>query len=65
MAIGHDTAAIKVAWETADQGSKLYEGDAFLAMREMPADSVDCIWTDPLISCLTMESLAWQARWSA
>ena len=47
MTTDNDSAAVAVAWETADQSSKLYEGDALAVMRSMPEDSVDCIWTDP------------------
>ena len=36
-----------LAWKTADGLCKLYEGDALSMMRSLPADSIDCVWTDP------------------
>jgi len=39
--------AFSLLWETPDHHSRLYYGDSLAFMREMPANSVDCIWTDP------------------
>ncbi len=39
--------AFSLLWETPDHQSRLYYGDSLAFMREMPANSVDCIWTDP------------------
>jgi site-specific DNA-methyltransferase (adenine-specific) len=36
----------KLVW-TNDQNSYLYYGDSLKLMADLPADSVDCIWTDP------------------
>lgn len=40
-------ATPRLAWEAQSGESKIFHGDAFELMRAMPADSVDCIWTDP------------------
>jgi len=37
----------RVAWEAGDGQSYLYHGDCIDIMKEMPAGSVDCVWTDP------------------
>lgn len=37
----------QVAWQSADGQSALYRGDGLALMAALPADSVDCIWTDP------------------
>ena len=34
-------------WQSGDGQSALYCGDGLALMAAMPADSVDCIWTDP------------------
>ncbi len=39
--------AAKVVWQSKDDQSYLYRGDGLEIMASMPADSVDCIWTDP------------------
>lgn len=36
-----------LVWHTEDTESRVYEGDSFALMRAMPANSIDCIWTDP------------------
>ena len=36
-----------LVWQTTDGDSGFYEGDCFSLMKSMPADSIDCIWTDP------------------
>ena len=43
----HDAETPKLAWETTDGASRLYKGDALSLMRSLPANSIDCIWTDP------------------
>ena len=43
----HDAETPKLAWETSDGASRLYKGDALSLMRSLPANSIDCIWTDP------------------
>jgi site-specific DNA-methyltransferase (adenine-specific) len=35
------------AWQSDDQGSRLYHGDRLELMQSLPAGSFDCIWTDP------------------
>ena len=35
------------AWQSANGQSALYHGDGLALMADLPADSVDCIWTDP------------------
>ena len=42
-----DSGTAKLAWKTADGASKLYQGDALPLMRSLPANSIDCVWTDP------------------
>src|SRR5205085_3599926 len=37
----------KIIWQSADNLSRLYAGDSFEIMAAMPAESIDCIWTDP------------------
>jgi len=34
-------------WESNDGSSQLYHGDSLDLMASLPAESVDCIWTDP------------------
>ena len=34
-------------WQSDDEKSRLYHGDAFELMASIPDDSVDCVWTDP------------------
>ena len=36
-----------IAWQSNDQRSKLYQGDSLELMASLPANSIDCIWTDP------------------
>ena len=36
-----------VAWQSTDQQARLYHGDSLQVMQTIPAESVDCIWTDP------------------
>ena len=38
---------VPVGWESEDGLSRLYHGDSLEAMASLPAESVDCIWTDP------------------
>ncbi len=40
-------ADLTVAWESPDNESRLYLGDAFDLFQTVPDNSVDCIWTDP------------------
>ena len=37
----------KIAWQSEDGLSRLYDGDGLKVMAAMPDNSVDCIWTDP------------------
>lgn len=34
-------------WQSSDGRSRLYQGDCLEVMESMPANSIDCIWTDP------------------
>ena len=36
-----------VAWQSLDGRSRLYHGDSLDVLAGLPANSVDCIWTDP------------------
>ena len=36
-----------LAWSSADRIDRLYRGDALRVLSELPAESVDCVWTDP------------------
>ena len=36
-----------VVWQSNDHESRLYQGDSLQLMASLPAESVDCIWTDP------------------
>jgi site-specific DNA-methyltransferase (adenine-specific) len=38
---------LKPAWQSEDRLSCLYHGDSLELMASLPAESVDCIWTDP------------------
>ena len=35
------------AWESDDRQFELYHGDSLEVMAALPAETVDCIWTDP------------------
>lgn len=37
----------KILWQSNDGLSCLYHGDSLALMANLPAESVDCIWTDP------------------
>jgi site-specific DNA-methyltransferase (adenine-specific) len=37
----------KIAWQSEDKHSKLYEGESLDWLASLQADSVDCVWTDP------------------
>ena len=39
--------ALELYWQSDDQASRLYHGDAFELMASVQDDSVDCVWTDP------------------
>jgi site-specific DNA-methyltransferase (adenine-specific) len=41
------TSAPELAWRSDDKLSCLYQGDSLKLMASLPAESVDCIWTDP------------------
>ena len=46
----YDTAKInkpELVWNSKDELSCLYRGDSLELMSSLPAESVDCIWTDP------------------
>lgn len=36
-----------LVWHAEDSESRVYQGDSLALMRAMPANSIDCIWTDP------------------
>lgn len=42
-----EQVGVPLAWESEDGLSRLYHGDSLEAMASLPAESVDCIWTDP------------------
>ena len=44
------THDLQTAWQSPDGESALYCGDGLSLMAGLPADSVDCIWTDPSVS---------------
>jgi DNA modification methylase len=37
----------EVVWKSSDGLSCLYHGDSLELMASLPAESVNCIWTDP------------------
>jgi site-specific DNA-methyltransferase (adenine-specific) len=37
----------EVVWKSADGKSRLHSGDSLAWLDSLPAESVDCIWTDP------------------
>jgi len=37
----------QLVWQSHDRLSNLYHGDSLELMASLPAESVDCIWTDP------------------
>jgi hypothetical protein len=43
------SAVPSVAWELDSGQSPLDQGDSLQLMAALPADSVDCIWTDPRV----------------
>ena len=47
MTIGESLANRKTVWQSDDGVSALYRDDAFALMKDIPSDSVDCVWTDP------------------
>ncbi len=47
MTICESIANRKAAWQSDDGASALYRDDAFALMKDIPTDSVDCVWTDP------------------
>ena len=46
MTLNQDYAG-QLAWQSADGESAAYCGDGLALLAALPADSVDCIWTDP------------------
>ena len=36
-----------IVWKSENGESSLYHGDSLALMESMPAESIDCIWTDP------------------
>ena len=38
---------MELYWQSDDEESRLYQGDAFELMASIQDDSVDCVWTDP------------------
>lgn len=42
-----EQVGVPLAWESEDGLSRLYHGDSLEIMASLPAESVDCIWTDP------------------
>lgn len=42
-----DAGQPKVVWKSSSELSYLYHGDSLELMASLPAESVDCIWTDP------------------
>ncbi len=41
------TNSSELVWTSDDKLSRLYYGDSLKLMADLPAESVDCIWTDP------------------
>lgn len=41
------TEIASVVWQSNDNRSRLYHGDSLELMATLPAESFDCIWTDP------------------
>ncbi len=39
--------AVELHWQSADNLSRLYLGNAFEVMASIPDNSIDCVWTDP------------------
>ena len=42
----------QVAWNSDDGKSHLYGVDCLEFMESLPADSIDCVWTDPPVSAV-------------
>lgn len=42
-----ESSKLKLVWKSSDGFSSLYHGDSLELMASLPAESVDCIWTDP------------------
>ena len=42
-----EKATAGAVWQTEDGKSRLVHGDSLAFMEQLPAASVDCIWTDP------------------
>lgn len=36
-----------LAWSSSDGIDRLYQGDALEVLKQLPDESVDCVWTDP------------------
>jgi site-specific DNA-methyltransferase (adenine-specific) len=46
--LGHrDDADSTVVWKSRDGKSPMHLGDSLALMKDLPPDSIDCIWTDP------------------
>ncbi|MBU6186385.1 MAG: site-specific DNA-methyltransferase [Cyanobacteria bacterium REEB444] len=41
------TTQPEMVWESRDGSSRLYHGNSLELMASLPAESIDCIWTDP------------------
>ncbi len=37
----------RVVWASEDEASRMHVGDSLVFMADLPANSIDCIWTDP------------------
>ena len=37
----------RLAWQSADGGSRVFHGDSLEILPTLPDESVDCVWTDP------------------
>ena len=40
-------ASSRVVWANEDEASRIHVGDSLVFMADLPANSIDCIWTDP------------------
>jgi site-specific DNA-methyltransferase (adenine-specific) len=47
LTVSDQSASGDEVWQSSDGRSRLYRGDCLEVMALMPADSIDCIWTDP------------------
>jgi site-specific DNA-methyltransferase (adenine-specific) len=47
MTITENDWETSLRWESPTKSAQLYQGDSLQLLASLPAESIDCIWTDP------------------